>query len=120
MENDAGRLAQKKSAASSRADKGLEIFFVNEKGHFEKQLLKYSHSAADPLTLPHTIICYAGGNNRDRPNLRCFSPAIGVAIAQRRSVDTPPPPISIPAESPNRQGLTRISASFQISQYFIA
>jgi hypothetical protein len=32
---------QKKGAAWGRADKGLEIFFVNEKVCFEKQRLQY-------------------------------------------------------------------------------
>jgi hypothetical protein len=48
-----------------RADKGLEIFFVNEKVCFEKQPFQYSRSAAGLLTPRHTIICYAGSNNRD-------------------------------------------------------
>ena len=63
---------RKKSAAMGRADKGLEIFFVNEKVCFEKQPLQYSRSAAGSLTLRHTIICYVGSNNHDCPGLALF------------------------------------------------
>jgi hypothetical protein len=33
---------EKKARLASRADKGLEIFFVNEKVRFEKQNFQYS------------------------------------------------------------------------------
>ncbi|MEK6293917.1 MAG: hypothetical protein V4793_21540 [Paraburkholderia tropica] len=55
---------QKKSAANGRADKGLEIFFVNEKVCFGKQRVQYSLSVGHALTVHDTIICYVGRNNR--------------------------------------------------------
>jgi len=54
----------KKSAANGRADKGLEIFFVNEKVCFGKQRVQYSLSVGHALTVHDTIICYVGRNNR--------------------------------------------------------
>jgi hypothetical protein len=44
-----GKRRAKKARLGSRADKGLEIFFVNEKVCFGKQRLKYIAEASDDL-----------------------------------------------------------------------
>jgi hypothetical protein len=57
---------QKKARLKGRADKGLEIFFVNEKVCFGKQQLQYSRTHVRPLSVRHTIICYVGRNNPEQ------------------------------------------------------
>ena len=60
---------EKKARLGSRADKGLEIFFVNEKVRFGKQNFQYSRSCAFRLFTQITIMC-CSDNNNSRPNSR--------------------------------------------------
>jgi hypothetical protein len=54
---------EKKARLGSRADKGLEIFFVNEKVRFGKQKFQYTGSAPFRLFTQVTIIYFNNNNN---------------------------------------------------------
>ncbi|MGA9911753.1 MAG: hypothetical protein WBR17_04345, partial [Paraburkholderia sp.] len=79
---------QKKARLGSRADKGLEIFFVNEKVCFGKQRFQYSgldeidysHNQQSSVAIATTIIFYDLS--------RCFFASITVANEQRDSTDS--------------------------------
>jgi hypothetical protein len=58
------RRPQKKARLEGRADKGLEIFFVNEKVCFGKQKLQYSGRMRFRLFTQLTIVYCRNNNSR--------------------------------------------------------
>ncbi|WP_156923651.1 hypothetical protein [Burkholderia sp. WSM2232] len=56
-------LDEKKARLEGRADKGLEIFFVNEKVRFGKQNCQYNSGFSIRLFARITILCCAINNN---------------------------------------------------------
>lgn len=68
------RARPKKKRGFGPRNKGLEIFFVNEKVCFEKQRLQYRRCHRCVLSIWNTIICYMGRNNRFRLPFAAFLP----------------------------------------------